>query len=583
MGRNEDQALPGIAGGWAKRPTALILCAIFCLSVSIPVSAAELYSNGDLTLRWDNTFKYSAAFRIRDPAPSLVADVNADDGNRNFRAGLISNRFDLLSELGLRVGNVGVEASAAAWYDTVYNQRTDNDWPSSFNSTSTSYHSFTPAVRRLHGRKVDLLNAFAYGSFNAGDVPIAVRAGRSTVIWGESLFFAGNGIAAGQAPVDAIKGLSVPNSRAKEVYMPVAQLWLGVQPRPGLSIEAYYQFEWRKNRLPGAGSYFSAADFIDAGGERVIVGPGQFFARTRDKRAPDTGQYGIAIKFSGDGGDYGLYALRYHAKDPQLYLRLGPLNGTTLPPGTLPQSRVERSAAYGYTPGVVIGGASNPIPTAIYGLYGDPVTGEVGNYDFAYPRGIQVYGASFSGYLGNGTIAGEISGRRNMPLVSKPLVLLPNVAGDANRNPLYAVGDSLHAQLSTVMVLRPSSWWPGGATFAAEIAANRRMGISRNAAALDPTRTRAAVSMRVAFEPQYFSVMPGLDLSIPMGVGYGIAGRSSVDQSQNAKAGDVEIGLAATYRSVWIGQLTFTHFFGPVSHQPFADRGFIAISVQRTF
>src|SRR4051812_39784079 len=73
-----------------------------------PVQAAEILRDGDTVLRWDNTLKYSAAFRVHSPDAALIADVNSDDGNRSFQPGLISNRFDILSELGLRVGSVGV-------------------------------------------------------------------------------------------------------------------------------------------------------------------------------------------------------------------------------------------------------------------------------------------------------------------------------------------------------------------------------------------------------------------------------------------------------------------------------------------
>ena len=75
----------------------------------------------------------------------------------------------------------------------------------------------------------------------------------------------------------------------------------------------------------------------------------------------------------------------------------------------------------------------------------------------------------------------------------------------------------------------------------------------------------------------------GVKRTVPLGLGYGIAGRSSVDPSQNSRAGDLEIGLSATYRTVWTGQIGFTHFFGPPDRQPFADRDFISISMQRTF
>ncbi|TAK98147.1 MAG: DUF1302 family protein, partial [Rhodospirillaceae bacterium] len=467
------------------------------------------------------------------------------------------------------------------------NEGTDNTSPTTFNAVSTPYDRFTKAVRRLHGRDAELLNAYIYDTFTLADMPLALRVGRSNLLWGESLFFAGNGIAAGQAPVDEIKALSVPGSEAKEVYMPVAQAWISLQPRPGLAIEAYYQFEWRKDRLPGAGSYFSAADFLDAGGERVIVGPTQFFSRSADQEAPNGGQYGLAVRFTDDSGDYGLYALRFHAKDPQVYLRLGPYNGRAVTAAGIPAlmaagTGVEHQSLYGYTPGNIIGSPSSPLPATYYGLYGNAATGEVGTYNLVYPRGIELYGASFSGYLGNATVAGEISGRRHMPLVSNPLVLLPNVVADGDHNARYAVGDTLHAQVSTVVVLPQSTLWKG-ATFAAEIAVNHRLDVTLNPTALDPTRTRTAVSMRVAFEPQYFAVLPGLDLTVPLGFGYGLSGRSSIDQSQNAKTGDCEIGLSATYRTVWTGQVTFTHFIGATKIQPLADRDFIAISVQRTF
>jgi hypothetical protein len=51
----------------------------------------------------------------------------------------------------------------------------------------------------------------------------------------------------------------------------------------------------------------------------------------------------------------------------------------------------------------------------------------------------------------------------------------------------------------------------------------------------------------------------------------------------NEGAGDLELGVSAKYRTVWEGSLTFTHFFGPENRQPFADRDFISLSVQRTF
>src|SRR3979490_1681929 len=70
-------------------------------------SAVDLYSKGDVELRWDNTVKYSTAFRLGDRNPKLLADLNADDGDRKFAPGIISNRFDLFSQLDFSKGPFG--------------------------------------------------------------------------------------------------------------------------------------------------------------------------------------------------------------------------------------------------------------------------------------------------------------------------------------------------------------------------------------------------------------------------------------------------------------------------------------------
>src|SRR5262249_28270626 len=94
--------------------------------------ALILFDRDDLQVRWDNTFRYTAAFRLVPRNGGLVADPNGDDGDRNFDPGVVSNRFDLLSEFDVSYGAFGFHLSAAGWYDTVYHQGNDNDAPSTF-------------------------------------------------------------------------------------------------------------------------------------------------------------------------------------------------------------------------------------------------------------------------------------------------------------------------------------------------------------------------------------------------------------------------------------------------------------------
>jgi hypothetical protein len=92
--------------------------------------------NPDVAMSWDNTVKYSNAFRVRSVDPkvadnSLGPQANTNDGDQNFGKGLISNRLDLLSEFEFRYRkDFGFRVSGAAWYDDVYNRGNDNRVPS---------------------------------------------------------------------------------------------------------------------------------------------------------------------------------------------------------------------------------------------------------------------------------------------------------------------------------------------------------------------------------------------------------------------------------------------------------------------
>jgi hypothetical protein len=566
-----------------RRGPAALLCAAAALwfaAICPSAEAAEIYDSDGLSIRWDNTLRYTVSFRLDHYNEDLVANPNADDGDRNFAPGLISNRFDLLSELDIARGDFGIHASGDAWYDTVYHARNANDSPSTFNPVSVPHNAFTRAVQTLDGKDAELLDAFFYGGFDAGGIPVTFRVGRHTLLWGESLFFANNGIAAAQAPIDEIKAASEPDAEAKEVFLPVGQASLTVQPLSNLALSFYYQFEWRRTRLPGVGSYFSDADILDAGGERLIIQPGEYLYRGHDRTPPSSGQYGGAVHLTLGEVDYGLYALRYNSKEPEVLLE----------------------------PGIAVGpsGAVTVTNPNIVNLS----VGRVGDYALIWPSGIDVYGASFSLYVGDAAIAGEISARRNMPLVGS-LSAIPGAAGTgdyggggyggggyrATHSAAYQIdpsltavppqpdfprGDTLHAQVSGVMTFARSGLWDS-ADLSTEIAMNEVLEVTKAAYLLDPTRDRFAAAIRAVFTPEYFQVRPGLDLSLPFGVGMGLIGRSSTDPSQNAGAGDIEAGVDFTYRTVWNAAVTFTHFVGSSQRQPFADRDFVSLNLQRTF
>ena len=532
--------------------------AIAGLSATTPAFAFQIDSgNPDVRMSWDNTVKYSAAWRVKD-ADSDIADnsigpqANTNDGDLNFDQGLISNRLDLLSEFDLRYKrNYGLRLSGAAWYDDVYNQSNDNPGAlggALVNSRTADFDEFTDDTEKLHGRKAELLDAFVYGSFTPADMNLNTKAGRFTQLYGESLFFGSNGIAAAQTSLDLIKALSVPNSQFKEILRPVGQVSGQLQINSDVSIGAYYQLEWRKSRLPAAGSYFSFADFVDEGGEAIFAPvPGGIAFRNDDIEARDSGQGGVQLKFKAGDTEYGIYAAQYHDKMPQFY------------------------------------------------LYPD-----TGRYEMVYAEDIRTVGFSFSTLVGETNVAGELSFRDDMPLVaSGNTVIVPASFGaDGGDDAAFPKGRTMHVNLSAISVLAATPFWDG-ASFIGEFAFNRRLSVTDNKDQLDPEATRDASALQFIFTPEYFQVAPGLDLQMPIGVSYGLSGRSSVNGAlfPANHGGNISVGLKAEYQKTWQASLGFTHYYGPdgsiikydtavpeLSYNNFhGDRDFVSLSVQRTF
>ncbi len=515
----------------------------------------------DLRVRWDNTIKYSNAWRVKDQNSKLVdgaSALNQDDGDRNFDKGLISNRLDLLSEFDVTYKNFGARLSGAAWYDDVYNRSNDNSTPSRVNSYSVDYDEFTKDTRDLHGRDAEILDAFVFAKGEIAGFHTSARLGQYAMQWGESLFYGMNAIAGGMAPIDVVKGLSVPNTQFKELIRPVQQVSGQIQLTPDVSLGAYYQFKYESSRLPGAGSYFGQEDFFGEGSERLLVSdspiPGGApiaFFHGKDKVAKDSGQGGLQLRWRTESVDWGLYAIRFHDKAPQFQVR--PNFGAL-----------------------------------------DLETGKAGEYYMVYPEGIEAAGASFSTTVNQTNIAGEISTRWNQPLAStsnRPLLV--GEAIDNDRDPLYATGRTLHANLSWLHTLEPS-FIAAESSLIGELAWNRTLSVTKSPDAIDPNSDRDAWAFRFVYEPTYRQIFPGLDISVPMGMSYTHGRSRAIGIAFGAdRGGDMNIGINGTYHDTWKIGLNYTHYYGAGNtgldedghytfQQALKDRDFVAFSISRT-
>jgi Protein of unknown function (DUF1302) len=515
-------------------PRLALLCALGLLSVfGRPAGAAEIYAADGLEIRLDNTVRYSAALRPNSPGSEPLSYINGDDGDRNFAPGLVSNRFDLLSELDIAIRDFGVHASAAAWYDTVYQTHTDNT-SSATNNAAASARQFAPALRSLQGQHAELLDAFAYGNFTLAQMPVSVRAGRQTLLGGESRFFDANSIAAAMAPTDYLKTMTDQNGYSGNMFLPVTQVSLTLQPLSWLSLSFYDQFEWRASRQPGDGSYLSYLDYVGAGATRLFLTPDQYLVRNSDP-GPASGQYGFTLRGSVADVDLGLYAFRFRAKDPIAALAPDP---------------------------------------ALAGQ-----TGAVGYYRLAYPSGINLYGASFSTEFGGNILAGEFSARQNMPLVGYDS-RMPQLAAPT-RMPYYAKGNTLHTQISIVTELAETFLWDK-ANATAEIATDNILSLTSTTSGTPPF-SGVELKARARIEPTYFQALPNLDITGVAELGFNLAGHSFNYYAQNNGSGDFRLGVSGTYLSAWKAGITYVGFLGAPSRQPLADRDFVMLNLERTF
>lgn len=601
--RMVETSLPG------KNPMqlkSLVVFVLFGLSVGAvaqdkhettdDLSASEPANGSNWQFNWTTTLKYSAASRLRGASPALTrGDGNAanfDDGDRNFDKGLVSNRLDLLSELdAVYGGRFGVRVSGAAWYDAVYNAGNDNPGFAGGalpNHTSKSHDRFVDSTRSQSGRDAELRDAFVYGKFGE-ETPVAVRLGQHSVIWGESLYFAGNAIAGAQNAFDINRLLADPTAQAKEFVLPVPQISAQTTIE-GATIAAYYQFGWRRNRFPGVGSYFSASDIFGPGAEHMYVGPGQYVSRINDIKPDDQEQGGISIRWRAAEADFGVYWLRFNDHTPQLVTTLG------------------------------LGmGPSGPVPVP-------------DGFVQTYHQGTNLFGVSASRTFDNANVAIEASIRNRASLASSggaldmyrfnagiagllgiPVAALP---ADNEGRPAYAIGRTAHINLSTIWTISPNAWF-NEASFVGEIAWNRMLSCDKNCdpmldgngnvvapAALDPNGTRDGWGMRFVFTPTYRQVIPGLDVSVPFGVSYSPKYSRPLAVGPGvlppAGGGDITLGINGVYDNTWSINLQLTHFYdqadtllssklADASAPPYTwgqtlrDRDFVTFTVSRSF
>ncbi len=417
------------------------------LLVAVQAQAVEFsFADNEVSGSIDTTVSYGQLWRVqgRDKGND---DINTNDGNRNFDTGLVSEVYKITSDLEATYKNYGVFVRGTAFYDTQImdkrNDYNDNNNPNQPSQTSPNSSSFTYETRHKAGRDAQLLDAYVYGNWDVADLPVTARLGNQVFNWGEGLFYRG-GVNTTN-PVDAAK-FRLPGSELKEVLVPVEALSFNVGLTDNLSMETFYQFNWKESAIDPVGTYFSETDlFADGGntaystqprlqqlsalytglgalgtgglnGGRTIDSNGNIqVARIgSDINAKNDGQYGVNFKYIAEelnSTEFGAYFVNYHSKEPTIAANLGDYDGIT----SLATLAGASCVARGLGPACASPAVLALFADAADGLATLDVANQV-NAQREYAEDIRMYGFSFNTTVGNASVFGEIAYRPNLPI-----------------------------------------------------------------------------------------------------------------------------------------------------------------------
>ncbi|MDO9450434.1 MAG: DUF1302 family protein [Rugosibacter sp.] len=278
---------------------------------------------GDIQGAFDTDVTYGFMRRMESAQPDTKG---ASYGNRVLfpdKGDILSNAIRVSHTLELKRGDTGYLMRGNYFYDGAFRNK---DLP-------------TDVANSLRHSQ-DITDAFFYTKL--GD-NVGLRVGKQVINWGESTFIQG-----GIADINTfdIKKLRVPGADLKDAFVGANAVNVSWSDS-NWTVEGFGLFKFDSVRVDPMGSPFATLDAIgdgggfDLGGNGVPGGGctaadnptpapgtprcdllGGFLVRTSDKRASNSGQWGIAVrKFFPDffnGGEVALYMQNLHDHLPMI-------------------------------------------------------------------------------------------------------------------------------------------------------------------------------------------------------------------------------------------------------------------------
>ncbi|WP_281557120.1 DUF1302 domain-containing protein [Thalassomonas sp. RHCl1] len=466
-----------------KKPLALSITAALMSFAASQASAAN-FQLGDFDISFDSTFTAGSSWRVEDrnwsdnvaksnnlkngfdfssynaafnnePGGLSQRDIwlgsgnysnNGDNGNLNYDSGeTFSKMIKGSHELDIRNGDFGLFVRGMYFYDFEMMDES-RAWDNPING-NTNDPCRDKEAREQICRDVRLLDAFVYGDFEIGEMPLSVRLGQQVISWGESALIS-HGLSEIN-PVDFAR-LKAPGAELKEAFIPFGALWASLGVTENFNIELYYQYEWEKTVLPAPGSYFSTNDFAGDGGQynNIQLGFGGRPDLDLDSLLEGLNEIGDMLR-SGDPEQMAAAQAAYVQYPTKVTLRA---------PGSKAELKPKDGGQYGlrlswYLPefndtelslyyvnyhsrrplfsGITADFSAETMGADLATIASGPVT--IDNYSdlntfsqvlLSYPEDINMYALSWNSTLGTTAFSGEITYRQDEPLQIDDVELL---------------------------------------------------------------------------------------------------------------------------------------------------------------
>lgn len=424
-------------------------------------------NSGEVSGSWDTTISYGQAWRLESRDQALIGTAdggagrspNIDNGTLNYDTGITSQAWKVISEIELSYKGIGAFVRGRGLFDF----EIEGD---------TARIPLSRAALDRVGSTADLLDAFFWGGFDIGSVPVEVRVGEQVISWGESTFIQNSINVINHIDVGAIR---VPGAELREALLPQDLVWASFGTTENTTLELFYQYDWDDTEPEPVGTFFSTNDFVPDGGDRVVLGfgawsdqgtdfrplGGEFISNfnhvSRDptREPEDGGQFGVAFRWFapnlGTGTDLGFYFVNYHSRLPLISARTGSQAGLGNGAGAATavgaaaqglaagldinsaiaiaaQTAVGTAASLGgnYNLASATAAATVGANTALAGgnvaglasSFGVDQFGQTAAYFTEFPEDITLLGVSFNTTIGTSGIAwqGDLAYRQDVPL-----------------------------------------------------------------------------------------------------------------------------------------------------------------------